>query len=116
MKAFEHSNKEKNCVYGCARSRNPNPRSAIPGHREAANAEHRAEVADYWGVDHLPSNVGLSAVELFEGVRSGQWRILVGQDAEIIDQLVREDPESAYEPEFMRRVIDHGHLGGLNRS
>ena len=48
----------------------------LPGHREAANAEHRAEVADYWGVDHLPSNVGLSAVELFEGVRSGRIKAL----------------------------------------
>ncbi|MEH6687217.1 MAG: molybdopterin-dependent oxidoreductase [Halopseudomonas sabulinigri] len=48
----------------------------LPGHREAANADHRAEVADYWGVDHLPSNVGLSAVELFEGVRSGRIKAL----------------------------------------
>jgi len=48
----------------------------LPGHREAANAEHRAEVADYWGVDHIPSNVGLSAVELFEGVRSGRIKAL----------------------------------------
>ena len=37
----------------------------LPGHREAANPEHRAEVARYWGVDSLPANTGLSAIELF---------------------------------------------------
>lgn len=66
--------------------------------------------------DDAPTTAAEAATIIIEGVRSGQWRILVGQDAEIIDLLVREDPESAYEPEFMRRVIDHGHLGGLNRS
>ncbi|MEH6492532.1 nitrate reductase [Halopseudomonas sp.] len=48
----------------------------LPGHREAGNAEHRAEVADYWGVESLPANVGLSAIELFEGVRSGRIKAL----------------------------------------
>tara|TARA_R110002020_G_scaffold225292_1_gene435410 strand:+ start:3083 stop:5782 length:2700 start_codon:yes stop_codon:yes gene_type:complete len=48
----------------------------LPGHREAANAEHRDEVAEYWGVDSLPGNVGLSAVELFEGVRQGKIKAL----------------------------------------
>ncbi|GAA6129724.1 nitrate reductase [Halopseudomonas sabulinigri] len=48
----------------------------LPGHREAGNAEHRAEVAEYWGVDALPANVGLSAIELFEGVRSGRIKAL----------------------------------------
>ena len=43
----------------------------LPGHRDADNAGHRAEVADYWGVDSLPANAGLSAVELFEAVRTG---------------------------------------------
>jgi len=48
----------------------------LPGHREAANAEHRAEVAEYWGADALPANAGLSAIELFEGVRSGRIKAL----------------------------------------
>lgn len=43
----------------------------LPGHREAANAEHRAEVAQYWGVETLPATPGLSAIELFEQMRSG---------------------------------------------
>jgi assimilatory nitrate reductase catalytic subunit len=48
----------------------------LPGHREAANAEHRAEVAAYWGVDQLPESTGLTAIELFEQVRSGTIKAL----------------------------------------
>ncbi|MGO2452591.1 nitrate reductase [Pseudomonas taetrolens] len=44
----------------------------LPGHREAGNAEHRAEVAAYWGVEQLPDNTGLTAIELFEQMASGK--------------------------------------------
>ncbi len=48
----------------------------LPGHREVGNAEHRAKVAAYWGVDALPEAPGLSAVELFEAVRTGKVKAL----------------------------------------
>ncbi|WP_163021770.1 molybdopterin oxidoreductase family protein, partial [Pseudomonas viridiflava] len=48
----------------------------LPGHREATNPEHRAEVAEYWGIDQLPANPGLSAIELFEQVQSGKIKAL----------------------------------------
>lgn len=48
----------------------------LPGHRDAANAEHRAEVADYWGSDALPESTGLTAIELFEAVRVGKVKAL----------------------------------------
>ncbi len=48
----------------------------LPGHRDADNAEHRAEVARYWGVPSLPERPGLTAVELFERVRDGQIKAL----------------------------------------
>lgn len=48
----------------------------LPGHREAGNAEHRREVAEYWGVDALPEAAGLSAIELFEAVRVGKVKAL----------------------------------------
>ncbi|MEZ1316857.1 molybdopterin-dependent oxidoreductase [Pseudomonas fluorescens] len=48
----------------------------LPGHREVANAEHRAEVAAYWGVDQLPESTGLPAIELFEQVRNGTIKAL----------------------------------------
>ncbi|VXC25371.1 Nitrate reductase [Pseudomonas sp. 8AS] len=48
----------------------------LPGHREAGNAEHRAEVARYWGVDSLPETPGLTAIELFDAVREGKIKAL----------------------------------------
>lgn len=48
----------------------------LPGHRDAGNAEHRAEVAAYWGVEQLPATPGLSAIELFDAVRSGKIKAL----------------------------------------
>jgi assimilatory nitrate reductase catalytic subunit len=38
----------------------------LPGHRDVANAQHRAEVAALWGVDSLPATPGKSAVERFQ--------------------------------------------------
>ncbi|WP_019342741.1 nitrate reductase [Stutzerimonas stutzeri] len=48
----------------------------LPGHREAGNPTHRAEVAAYWGIDRLPDTTGLSAIELFDAVHSGQIKAL----------------------------------------
>ena len=48
----------------------------LPGHRQADNLEHRAEVADYWQVDALPDAPGLTAVELFEAVAEGKIKAL----------------------------------------
>lgn len=48
----------------------------LPGHRDAANPEHRADVAAYWGVDQLPENPGLTAIELFEQVGNGKIKAL----------------------------------------
>ncbi|MCH9674007.1 MAG: SDR family oxidoreductase [Gammaproteobacteria bacterium] len=38
---------------------------------------------------------------ILDGVRESRWRILVGPDAHVLDTLVREAPEDAYEPSFM---------------
>ena len=43
---------------------------------------------------------------ILEGVKEKRWRILVGEDAEFLDQSVRADPESAYELEFYERVAN----------
>ncbi|MDP3979619.1 MAG: molybdopterin-dependent oxidoreductase [Pseudomonas sp.] len=48
----------------------------LPGHRDAANAEHRAEIAQHWGIDALPQSTGLTAIELFEAVRVGKIKAL----------------------------------------
>lgn len=43
----------------------------LPGHREVANADHRAEVARLWGVPSLPATPGKTAVEMFAALKQG---------------------------------------------
>jgi hypothetical protein len=38
------------------------------------------------------------------GVHNGDWRILVGQDAELLDGMVRAEPTLAYEASFVERL------------
>ena len=44
------------------------------------------------------------------GCGPSEWRILVGDDAILLDAMVREDPDDAYEPGFMDRVRGRGAL------
>jgi assimilatory nitrate reductase catalytic subunit len=48
----------------------------LGGHREVANAAHRAEIAALWGVDELPSQPGRSALEVFEAAADGAIKLL----------------------------------------
>ena len=48
----------------------------LPGHRDVANAGHRAEIARFWGVDSLPSAPGKTAVEMFDAVKRGEIKLL----------------------------------------
>jgi len=42
---------------------------------------------------------------ILDGVREEEWRILVGQDAVMLDAAVRTNPEAVYEPEFASAVF-----------
>ncbi len=42
---------------------------------------------------------------ILRGVRDERWRILVGADAEALDEAVRDAPEDAYEREFMETRV-----------
>lgn len=58
------------------------------------------------GVDFrekAPTTAEQAAEIILDGVRADRWRILVGEDAQRLDRMVREDPEGAYEPEFAER-------------
>ncbi|NOU24148.1 MAG: molybdopterin-dependent oxidoreductase [Methylotenera sp.] len=48
----------------------------MSGHRELANAEHRAEIAQFWGVESVPEAPGKSAVEMFEAVKDGNIKAI----------------------------------------
>ena len=60
-----------------------------------------------------PTTAAEAVAEIMAGVRAGNWRILVGDDARALDQLIREIPEEAYEESFIRKITDQGHLSGL---
>lgn len=63
-----------------------------------------------------PTTAAQAADEILEAVRSGAWRILVGDDARALDKLVRSSPEDAYEPEYIQKIVATGHLQGLLES
>jgi assimilatory nitrate reductase catalytic subunit len=44
----------------------------LSGHRDLAKPEHRAEVAQLWGIPDVPEKPGLSAVELFDAMADGK--------------------------------------------
>ena len=46
--------------------------------------------------DNAPLTAARAATIILDGVRSGKWRILVGDDAHELDQAVRADPEGVY--------------------
>ncbi|MDQ1374416.1 MAG: hypothetical protein QOJ09_1754 [Actinomycetota bacterium] len=48
--------------------------------------------------ENAPMTAAAAATVILDGVRSGAWRILVGEDAVALDVAVRADPEGAYGP------------------
>jgi NAD(P)-dependent dehydrogenase (short-subunit alcohol dehydrogenase family) len=60
--------------------------------------------------DNAPVSAAQAATVILDGVRRDAWRILVGDDALALDRLVRESPETAYEPSFMEVLQQQGHL------
>ena len=55
--------------------------------------------------DQAPMSASDAAKIILDGVRAERWRILVGHDAEVLDRMVRETPEEAYEASFMERFV-----------
>jgi hypothetical protein len=50
--------------------------------------------------DEAPMTAAQAAKVILDGVKAGEWRILVGDDAHKLDARVREKPEQAYTSEF----------------
>ncbi|MGH3176648.1 MAG: SDR family NAD(P)-dependent oxidoreductase [Streptosporangiaceae bacterium] len=56
--------------------------------------------------DKAPLSAAEAATVILDGVRSGTWRILVGQDAAMIDERIRANPEAAYDyAELFRGLV-----------
>jgi NAD(P)-dependent dehydrogenase (short-subunit alcohol dehydrogenase family) len=66
-------------------------------------------------LEEAPTTAAEAAKIILDGVKAERWRILVGEDAQIMDRMVREDPEAAYTPEFFQRLAQATgwKLGGL---
>jgi len=72
-------------------------RGALP---EGASADELRQVLEKMNSDFrtsAPLDAAGAATIILDGVRSGAWRILVGQDAEGLDGFVRAKPEAAYD-------------------
>jgi NAD(P)-dependent dehydrogenase (short-subunit alcohol dehydrogenase family) len=65
--------------------------------------------------DKAPLSAAQAANIILDGVRNDRWRILVGNDAHMLDQMVRDAPEQAYEADFLTSLRGQGHLNSLTR-
>jgi NAD(P)-dependent dehydrogenase (short-subunit alcohol dehydrogenase family) len=82
-------------------------RWVIAGNESAKNLDDQQtrlagqqEITDMLAQGMPPEEV---ADTILNGIRAGQWRILIGDDTVSIDKLVRENPEAAYDPDFVYR-------------
>jgi NAD(P)-dependent dehydrogenase (short-subunit alcohol dehydrogenase family) len=50
--------------------------------------------------EEAPTTAAQAATIILDGVKAESWRILVGPDAHVIDELVRGSPEQAYDSDF----------------
>jgi NAD(P)-dependent dehydrogenase (short-subunit alcohol dehydrogenase family) len=57
-------------------------------------------------LEQAPTTAAQAAKIILDGVKAGRWRILIGDDAQRIDEMVRATPEKAYEPEFFQKMAE----------
>jgi len=51
-------------------------------------------------LEEAPTTAAQAAKIILDGVKAERWRILVGDDAKVLDTRVRQNPEHAYDAEF----------------
>jgi NAD(P)-dependent dehydrogenase (short-subunit alcohol dehydrogenase family) len=61
--------------------------------------------------DNAPMTAAQAATVILNGVRANEWRILVGDDAHLIDDMIRANPHDAYEPSFTAALQSRGAFG-----
>jgi NAD(P)-dependent dehydrogenase (short-subunit alcohol dehydrogenase family) len=65
--------------------------------------------------DNAPTTAAEAATMIIDRVKAGEWRILVGDDAAAIDEMVRAQPDTAYSPEFSDLLRAKGLFGFAER-
>jgi len=76
---------------------------ALPADASAGDLRQLLVQANADFRDKAPLSAAAAATIILNRVRSGAWRILVGQDAEWLDAAVRDKPEAAYDWEELAR-------------
>lgn len=57
--------------------------------------------------ESAPTKAEDAAESILNALSSGEWRILVGEDALALDRIVRENPKEAYDrPEMVYNVFE----------
>jgi NAD(P)-dependent dehydrogenase (short-subunit alcohol dehydrogenase family) len=57
-------------------------------------------------VTEAPTSAADAATIILDGVKANKLRILVGRDAHLIDEMVRSEPDRAYDAEFYERFAE----------
>jgi NAD(P)-dependent dehydrogenase (short-subunit alcohol dehydrogenase family) len=55
--------------------------------------------------DSAPLTAAAAATIILDGVRSGAWRVLVGEDAKLLDTFIRANPERTYDYDEMTKAL-----------
>jgi NAD(P)-dependent dehydrogenase (short-subunit alcohol dehydrogenase family) len=71
----------------------------VTGHSDDQIRARVAEMEKRFRED-APTSAAEAATIILDGVKAGKWRILVGKDAEFLDERVRTAPEEAYSSAF----------------
>ena len=82
---------------GLAAARDQMAQRGVPV--EAMDDDAVRSMVDMFGQlfrDSAPMTAAQAATVILDGVRAGKWRILVGDDAQRLDELVRAQPETVY--------------------
>jgi len=58
--------------------------------------------------DTAPTTAAAAATIILDGVLAGEWRILVGDDAHVLDTMVRRSPADAYTDSFLSELQESG--------
>jgi len=62
--------------------------------------------------DNAPLTASQAAAIILDGVRNEQWRILVGDDAHLLDRMVRQYAETAYDLPFVEKLVEEREKAG----
>jgi NAD(P)-dependent dehydrogenase (short-subunit alcohol dehydrogenase family) len=57
-------------------------------------------------LEEAPTTAAQAATIILDGVKADRWRILVGDDAHVIDEMVRRSPERAYDVDFFEEMAN----------